>query len=155
MLLPKGSTGSDTRLYFAYGSNMGNAQMSQRCPGHSNLGQAILTGYRWIIALDGYANVVPSPGDMVAGVLYRINRDDEKVLDHFEGVHAGDYEKRMLVVSQSRQTVEALVYINSQTGTGRPSAEYTNRLHQAFADAPPGQHYIDRYITPFLEQGLA
>ena len=47
-----------SHLYFAYGSNMWQAQMRTRCPQSLLLGPATLHGYRWIINTRGYANIV-------------------------------------------------------------------------------------------------
>ena len=77
------------KLCFAYGSNLGLEQMKKRCPGHEVVGKATLDDYRWIINTRGYANVVPSKGDFVEGVLSRLTEDDEIRLDMSEGVAKG------------------------------------------------------------------
>ena len=48
-------------LYFAYGSNMGTAQMQQRCPDSQRLGHAWLEGYAWLIARQGFASIRAHP----------------------------------------------------------------------------------------------
>lgn len=48
--------------YFAYGSNLRDAQMAARCPDSRKIGLARLRGYRWIITTRGYANIVESGG---------------------------------------------------------------------------------------------
>ncbi|KAJ5496329.1 hypothetical protein N7463_008316 [Penicillium fimorum] len=97
-------------LYFAYGSNLSPAQMKSRCinPIHSATPLAIATlpHWRWLICQAGYANVLPRPGlrvanqdsetahkipvsgaeDVVYGVLYQMDIDDERILDGYEGV---------------------------------------------------------------------
>jgi hypothetical protein len=108
-------------LYFAYGSNLSPTQMSMRLPNSAGSAipraVAVLEGWRWIICQRGYANVVKSnekgkgegegEGDVVWGVLYELDKRDEKVLDGFEGVDrrarvgeqgAGDYAKVFLGV---------------------------------------------------------
>jgi gamma-glutamylcyclotransferase len=62
------------KLYFAYGSNMSAAQMTERCPAHQKIGTARLPGYRWIISTRGYANIVRADDEEVEGVLYAINQ---------------------------------------------------------------------------------
>lgn len=64
------------KSYFAYGSNMGNQQMAQRCPDNRKLGHACLPGFRWIISISGCATVVESPGEEVEGVLFEISESD-------------------------------------------------------------------------------
>ena len=79
------------RHYFAYGSNMWDAQMRKRCPQSRKIGVARLLGYRWIISGAGYANVVESEKDEVEGVLFAISQADEDSLDRYEGVGSGAY----------------------------------------------------------------
>ncbi|ETS75391.1 hypothetical protein PFICI_12335 [Pestalotiopsis fici W106-1] len=103
----------DTKLYFAYGSNLSSTQMARRCPGATAVGLAHLSGWDWIINERHYANVVrrqqqqqatekskilkeeKDPG--VYGVLYRLPPADEKELDLCEGVPWA-YQKVMLEV---------------------------------------------------------
>ncbi|PGH02328.1 hypothetical protein AJ79_07668 [Helicocarpus griseus UAMH5409] len=97
-------------LYFAYGSNLSPTQMRQRCIYNPDISArplaiARLDGWKWIICERGYANVLPpnsisSPAqskdgdgdqeshsdDVVYGVLYEMTREDENLLDGYEGV---------------------------------------------------------------------
>lgn len=104
-----------TPLYFAYGSNLSPTQMRSRCAFHPSLSAkpvafARLDSWRWFICNRGYANVlppeelrivhggereavadgsdVPQSGeeDTVYGILYEMARDDERLLDGYEGV---------------------------------------------------------------------
>ena len=92
------------RLYFAYGSNLALAQMATRCPGSSYVGRAVLPDYRWQINERGYANVLPSPGSSVHGLVFELGNDpassssDEARLDRSEGVGSGAYIKEMCAV---------------------------------------------------------
>lgn len=80
--------------YFGYGSNLWKHQMVKRCPTSEYLGVARLSGYRWIINERGYANVVEMAGnktegetkDVVWGLVYKLQREDEQGLDKNEGV---------------------------------------------------------------------
>lgn len=114
---PKGpQPNPSTPLYFAYGSNLSPTQMRNRCAFHPGLSAnpvalARLDGWKWFICQKGYANVVPPKGfrvdggdgdadkvprsgeeDTVYGVLYEMARDDERLLDGYEGV---DWESRL------------------------------------------------------------
>ncbi|KAI9372024.1 hypothetical protein BJX61DRAFT_471767 [Aspergillus egyptiacus] len=110
-------------LYFAYGSNLSPSQMRLRCthnPSRSAhpVALAYLDNWRWLIGEAGYANVVPPPdlrvgnqivcgdavcealpvpeaggGEGVFGVLYEMSEEDERVLDGYEGVRVGCYQK--------------------------------------------------------------
>lgn len=89
----------DGTLYFAYGSNLHLTQMANRCPASIFKGKGVLSGYRWQINERGYANVVKSSGESVEGLVYLVNREDERSLDRFEGVAGGFYQKHLLTVS--------------------------------------------------------
>lgn len=84
------------RLYFAYGSNMNPAQMRFRCPTSKAVARATLRGYRFAINSRGVATIVESEKSSVSGVLWKISRLDEEVLDCFEGVRSGAYVKRRI-----------------------------------------------------------
>lgn len=86
------------RLYFAFGSNLHFDQMSRRCPDSRYIGTAQLHNYRFQINSRGYANVLPSPGDCVEGLVYLLSADDESSLDQYEGVSTKVYEKDFLPV---------------------------------------------------------
>ncbi|KAI1196064.1 hypothetical protein F5X97DRAFT_224437 [Nemania serpens] len=90
--------GNDT-YYFAYGSNLHVTQMANRCPASIFKGKGVLSGYRWQINERGVANVVKSSGDSVEGLIYLVNRKDEKSLDRSEGVSRGFYQKQLLSVA--------------------------------------------------------
>ena len=73
-------------LYFAYGSNMNQEQMSTRCRG-SELGSlARLTGWRYFINGRGYAGIEESPSDHVLGCLWSLEDEHAASLDRYEGV---------------------------------------------------------------------
>jgi hypothetical protein len=78
--------------------------MATRCPGSSYVGRAVLPDYRWQINERGYANILPSPGSSVHGLVFELGVDpsssssDEARLDRSEGVHNGAYTKKMCAV---------------------------------------------------------
>lgn len=80
-------------LYFAYGSNLQLKQMATRCPKSKYIGRARLNNYRWQINERGFANVVPSRGLWVEGLVYELNGNDEARLDRNEGVSKEAYNK--------------------------------------------------------------
>lgn len=136
--------------YFAYGSNMWNAQMSARCPRSRKLGKAILKGYRWIITTRGYANVVVSPDSEVEGILFEISESDELRLDVYEGVAAGSYNKAWLPVEMDGQTHSALVYLDPVTEEGQPKEEYISRINAGLNDAGLSEDYVTSQVRKFL-----
>lgn len=151
-----------TALYFGYGSNLSLTQMAQRCPSSPYLGVAILRDWRWMINARGYANVIPSPGDVVYGLTYALSKEDEARLDVNEGVPYA-YVKRTMDVEfwAEGQTVGeegvvriGLVYVDEKRVVeGRPREEYVGRMNRGIRDAvergvPVG--YVGRYLRRFI-----
>ena len=84
-------------FYFAFGSNLHLGQMAKRCPESRYIGTAKLHDYRFQINERGYANVLPSPGNCVEGLVYLLNPTDEARLDKSEGVPTA-YQKQILAI---------------------------------------------------------
>ena len=61
-------------LYFAYGSNMDQEQMRQRCPEAAFVGTASLPGYMFIINERGVATVIPKADASVPGVVCAVEQ---------------------------------------------------------------------------------
>ncbi|MBI5530960.1 MAG: gamma-glutamylcyclotransferase [Candidatus Doudnabacteria bacterium] len=60
--------------------------MRRLCGWHFRvLGAAILEGYEFGPDMRGYANIRPSAGDKVYGVLYELDEERLSILDDFEG----------------------------------------------------------------------
>ncbi len=84
--------------YFAYGSNLDPEQMAERCPSAAFLHRALLPDFelaftRWSTRRRcGVADVVPSPGGRVWGVVYAMSEADGRLLDRFEGYVPGRAE---------------------------------------------------------------
>jgi hypothetical protein len=78
-------------LYFAYGSNMSRAPMRARCPTAREAGTATLADHRLIITSDGYASIVPEPGGIVHGLLWRLAPRDVAALNAYESLDTGLY----------------------------------------------------------------
>lgn len=130
--------------YFAFGSNMNPARMSER--GVSFTGQfgAKLRGYRLAFnkvagfsfstttKKEGYANIVKSKAtSVVEGIVYETNQAGIAALDKFEGVPVHYYKAWALVETQEGKTIEALVYVAqpSKTHNGlKPGREYLDHL---------------------------
>lgn len=146
-------------IYFGYGSNLWLHQMTTRCPTSTYLGVARLPNYQWIINDRGYANVVEvtdsnstsmSPyDDVVFGLVYSLEAEDEKRLDKNEGVPVA-YTKEMLQCefwpSDTEHKVDTskdpekkedmLVYIDrNRVQRDKPREEYIYRMNQGITDA--------------------
>ncbi|KAF9532190.1 hypothetical protein CPB83DRAFT_847384 [Crepidotus variabilis] len=147
-------------VYFAYDSNMWFDQMHRRCSDAKVLGVGKLHGWKWIVSNSGYANIIPSPHDVVHGVLYELEAHDEAGLDYWEGQKSTKTEVQVDVMkykdSLSQDLVTIFTYVdanNVQEGTSKE--EHTGRMSKAIADAiregiPAG--YFDIHIRKFIPE---
>ena len=153
-------------VYFGYGSNLSARTMKQRCPDSLFIGLAELKDWKWIINETGYANIIPSPGDVVYGSLSFLSKRDEMALDESEGV-PWLYEKMTLPVKRvltdtekssdwagGEVKVQAVAYVDVQrTSVGKIEREYVIWVKKAIDDGfaagmPKG--YAEKYLMPFL-----
>ncbi|KAF9014082.1 Butirosin biosynthesis, BtrG-like protein [Cyathus striatus] len=145
-------------IYFGYGSNIWLDQMNRRCPESKFIGIAVLQDWKWIINGRGYANIIPTPGDIVYGSVYELSPSDESSLDRYEGVPKY-YGKQTLSVNFTSTTgeekvVDTLVYVDEHDVVpGEPKAEYIDRMNWAIVDGVKcgiPRAYIQKYIRPFI-----
>lgn len=118
-------------LYFAYGSNMSCALMRTHCPTARAVGTAVLEAYRFVITVDGYASIERGAGGRVHGVLWQLTPRDLAALNIYEGVDAGLYRSRRLVVRRASGRANALVYIARPCGNGKPKPGYLEVVTEA------------------------
>jgi gamma-glutamylcyclotransferase len=177
-------------LYFAYGSNLWLHQMHIRCPTAQYIGLAKLVGYKWIISERGYANVVEVASDadsnsssyenVVYGMVYTLQEDDEAKLDKNEGVpvaytkeylectfwthtpgpvnpaHPEDI-KRIDTTGEPTDERKLLVYIDRkrvQEGVSRE--EYVVRMNSGIKDAEMcgvTEGYVREVLRRFIPVG--
>jgi gamma-glutamylcyclotransferase (GGCT)/AIG2-like uncharacterized protein YtfP len=125
--------------YFAYGSNMGSGQMFERGVRFSARESAILGDWRLEFnkqaarnPLEGFANIVPDPGNRVEGVLYEMEAEDLHKLDHYEG-YPHQYTRCEIAVTCNGEEESAVVYVaqpDRVKAVLKPSAEYLSRIRQ-------------------------
>lgn len=116
--------------YFAYGSNMNWPQMQRRCPSARFVCVGRLIDYQFGITRHsrlrdcGTANVFPSAGNEVCGIVYDISDADLLILDSFED----GYRREKLPIKpigNSSEVLNALVYIAAiEKIVPPPNAEY-------------------------------
>lgn len=100
-----------TILYFAYGSNMNIEQMAYRCPTAVSIGYAELKDYQLAFRGNGYATVLPKEGEVVHGVLWKLEPQDERHLDTYEG-YPSHYEKQTVTVRDAYgENHEVMLYV--------------------------------------------
>ena len=78
-------------LYFAYGSNLNHNQMKNiRCFGSKYIKSFFLKDYKLIFSHPnklnkfGYGNIMKKKGSKVAGAIWSITKEHEKILDSYE-----------------------------------------------------------------------
>lgn len=126
---------TETRAYFAYGSNLLKAQMAARCPSHAELGVALLKGHRVVIGGRGYATIIPDSNFTTWGVVYILTQEDERALDLKEGVRTDCYRKHHLTThTLDGDAVECLIYIEPNYSPGVPTAAYLKRILDGAAE---------------------
>lgn len=121
------------RYYIAYGSNMNQTQMAQRCPTAKLLGAAVLKGYR--LRFNGVATIEPMNGRTVPVILWELKEQDEKNLDRYEG-YPNFYRKQDMQVEYDGKKITAMVYImNGNRPEEEPSKYYYNVIAQGYREA--------------------
>ena len=130
-------------LHFAYGSNMSRKAMDIRCPGAEAVGLGVLEDYRFIVMVDGYASVVPSPGQKVHGVLWRLTTRDIGALNAYESLQSGLYKRGMLPVLVDRVHINALVYLGHTPDEGKPRPGYIDQVIEAAREHNLPKPYIE------------
>ena len=151
--------------YFAYGSNMNPARLvdDRLTPKGVALGRRIggrLDG--WRLTFDkvarqptgaGAGNIVVAPGQVVHGTLNEMPEAGLDVLDVWEGVAAGHYERRTVLVvrADTSETIEAITYVALKVGEGlKPTRDYLGHL-LAGRDLLPAAYWEKLRTIPTLD----
>ena len=124
-------------LYFAYGMNTNNTQMSPRA---QRLGPAVLPNYTWEMLM--YANVSADPGGCSLGILWDIDDEVLSGLDQREG-YPVFYTRVFEEVFYQGEVHQAWVY--TMTPENRASLQGT----------VPSKHYLDSVTEGFATDGLS
>ncbi len=119
-------------VYFAYGSNLDQEQMTARCPCFKRVGIAKKLGFRLTFRRysenreSGVASIEESKGDVVWGALYELTPGDVRQLDSREGVNSGAYRKQpgFEVIGPDGSTVQSYTYIANEQGCFKPAKDY-------------------------------
>jgi hypothetical protein len=128
-------------FYFAYGSNLDETQMRERCPTARRGLRAVLPdhalsfggfSHRWGGAV---ASVLRAPGARVHGLLYAIGAEDIAALDRFEG-HPFAYERvQRIVVDENCRRRRVFLYLQPEDTFEfwQPAPDYYAVLRSAYA----------------------
>lgn len=129
-------------LYFAYGSNMDEAQMKTRCPSAVLLHAARLSKHR--LAFVGrserwggaIATVERSKKARVWGLLYSVTEHDLDVLDLYEAIYT---RVDVRVKDRNERKHDAVTYVLNGKPYGIPSDLYVKQIARAYS-----KHKIDQ-----------
>ncbi len=151
--------------YFAYGSNMNALRLFEERlkPEGVPAGERIagrLDGWRLAFNKRGRApigaaagNIVLAPGAVVHGTLNLLPAKGFEVLDRYEGVAGGHYERRIVPVMRGDTSapVEAITYVALLTGEDlRPTRAYLGHL-LAGRDLLPADYFRRLSETPTVD----
>ena len=143
---------SITNYYFGYGSNLSKDQMFVRCPDSNYFASGSLSDYSWFINTRGYASIKPNPDDFVLGEIFTLSDKDIELLDIYESVAEGMYEKFIMSIKIQSGFIDCLVYIATDKENGQPQAEYIKRINAGIKCANLPSDYIQKSIRPFVPE---
>ena len=123
-------------LYFAYGSNLNHYQMKNiRCVGSKYLKSFFLKDFKIIFSHPnklnkfGYANIVRKKGSKVAGAIWEITKDHEKILDNYEQF-PNIYQKEHFYLEEKK----IMFYIMQKYFVKNPPNSYIDTINKGYED---------------------
>ena len=123
-------------FYFAYGSNLNHHQMKNiRCVGSKYLKSFFLKDYKMIFCHPnklnkfGYANIVKKKGSKVAGAIWEITKDHEKILDNYEQF-PNIYQKEYFYLEEKK----IMFYIMQKYFVKNPPNSYIDTINNGYED---------------------
>ena len=123
-------------LYFAYGSNLNHHQMKNiRCTGSKYLKTFFLKDYKLIFCHPnklnkfGYANIIKKKGSKVAGAIWEITKEHEKILDNYEQF-PNIYQKEYFYLEGKK----IMFYIMSKYFFKDPPNSYIDTMNKGYED---------------------
>ena len=130
---------SPRKYYFAYGSNCHVGSMLSRCPAATEIGKAVLAGYRLVFR--AVADIQKSDGDRqsVHGALWQITPECESALDRYEGFPRHYTKRQVSVIHDELGELDAMVYVM----VGRAAQE------------PPRAAYRDVIVEGYRYHGIS
>ena len=84
------------------------------------------------------------------GEIFKLSDKDIELLDIYESVAEGMYEKFIMSVSTLSGAIDCLVYVATDKEIGQPQAEYIERINAGIKSANLPSDYIKKSIRPFI-----
>lgn len=159
-----------TTTYFAYGANMHEYTMSNRCQDSVKKSAATLNHWKWFINERGVSTVKPVVGEKVFGILWEMTPADEATLDVIEGVQQGFYQKDLVFVEVTTDVeaeeseegeqsqisrvirIPAKIYVDPTVNPGSPREGYLEKIIEAARMNEFPESYVD-YLESWLADG--
>ena len=123
-------------LYFAYGSNLNHYQMKNiRCFGSKYLKAFFLKDYKLVFCHPnklnrfGYANIIKKRKSKVAGAIWEITKEHEKILDNYEQF-PDIYQKEYFYLEEKK----IMFYIMKKYFIKNPPNSYIDTINQGYQD---------------------
>ncbi len=127
--------------YFAYGSNLNQRQMLERCPDSEPKFVASLPNYKLVFVgwsrqwRGGLASIRPFRGEKVLGAIYEVSDRDLRRLDNYEDSPRSYNRLNVTVFDEDGEPIKAITYIKSgQSEEAQPSKEYLAPIQQGYRD---------------------
>ncbi len=127
--------------YFAYGSNLNQRQILERCPDSKPKFIATLPNYKLVFVgwsrqwRGGVASIRPFRGEKVPGAIYEVSDRDLRRLDSYEGYPNNYNRLNITVFDEGGEPIKAITYIKSgQSEEAQPSKEYVALIQQGYRD---------------------
>jgi cation transport regulator ChaC len=151
--------------YFAYGSNMNAVRLFEERLKPEGVPRSERIAGRldgWRLAFNkrartpsgaGAGNIVPAVGEVVHGTLNLLPPKGFEILDRYEGVAGGHYERRIVPVvrADTGATIEAVTYVALLVSAElRPTRDYLGHL-LAGRDLLPAAYYERLGATPTID----
>ena len=126
-----------SRLYWAYGANLNQRSMAQRCPNAVPQGAHYVDGMSLMFA--GVATV--TAGHRCPGALWSITPECEQHLDWFEG-YPFHYRKEYFDLGGE----SVMYYVINDAEPGVPTQSYVDMIRQGYRDFGLDQDYLDQAV---------
>ena len=137
--LPSCKVSPGAKLYFAYGSNMDHKQMKARCPSAKFIGCESLKNFEYYIDRRGVASLKPKYGAIASGTIWDIqDSSDWEVLDHYEGVKSGIYQRHAINTKIFGHLKTFQIYISNTLKEGNPRPGYQENIIESLVSLESG-----------------
>lgn len=118
--------------YFAYGTNLHQEQMMNRCPDSTPVARVKLKGYQ--LCFNRVADIVEKKRALTWGALYTVSPADIKNLDRYEG-YPFLYDKIPVTVEDGQgKSYQAFAYVLTVKGLNEPSDGHYAVIKEGYRD---------------------